>query len=70
MLDDSVKLLSRTGQEARHIGESHDGNLEGVAETNEAGCLHGGVDIKATSKNLGLISNHSHRLAFHFDEAS
>lgn len=50
---DSVIRLDRpdvrhgTREEARHVHEGDDGNVEGVAETHEASALHRGVDVQA-----------------------
>jgi len=43
-----VRCLKNTWQEARHVHKGDEGNIEGVAEANEASGLHGGVDVQTT----------------------
>lgn len=45
--DDAAVLLRRARQEARHVHEGDDGNVEGVAEAHEASTFHRGVDVQA-----------------------
>ena len=45
--DDAAALLVDAGQEARHVDEGHQRNVEGVAEADEARALVGGIDVEA-----------------------
>lgn len=47
MADDAAVLLGSSGQEAGDVLEGDDGDVEGVAEPDEASALDGGVDVKA-----------------------
>ena len=60
MQDDSVVLLTRTGQEAGDIHEGDDRNIEGVAEAHEAGTLTRSVAVENTCQLLGLVGNDTH----------
>ncbi len=57
MDDDAAVFLLRTGEEARHIDERHDRNVEGVAETDETGTLARGVDVKHTGQVFRLVGH-------------
>ena len=46
--DDTAVLLTSAGQEAGDVHQRHQRNVEGVAETHEAGTLAGGVDVEHT----------------------
>ena len=69
MLNDATELLGSSRQKSRHVCEGDDWNLEGIAEANEAGSLHTSVDVKASSKDLWLVGDYSHRLAFNLNKA-
>jgi hypothetical protein len=70
MLDDTSKLLCGAGQEAGHVGKGNNGDLESIAEANEASSFDTRVNVEAASENLGLVSHNTHGLSFHFNEAS
>ena len=59
MADDAAVLLVDSRQEARHIHQVHQGDVEDVAETDEAGPLVAGVDVKDSSQVHGLVGHHS-----------
>ncbi len=58
--DDAAVLLAGAGQEAGHIHQRHDGDVEGVAETDKTGTLAGSVDVQHTSQILGLVGHNTH----------
>ena len=69
MLDNTTILLSSARHESRNIHESYKRNLECVTETNESSSFHRGVDVKASSENLRLITDDSNNLSFDFCES-
>ena len=58
--DDSAVLLLGSGQEARNVHEGYERDVEGVAETYEAGSLPGGVDVQNAGQVLGLVGHDTH----------
>lgn len=70
MADDAAVLLRAPRQEAGHVDEGDDRNVEGVAEANEARRLGRGVDVEAARELLRLVGYHAHRRALHSAEAS
>ena len=63
MLDDAVVLLVRARQEAWNVDEGDEGDVEGIAEADEAGGFGGGIDVEAACEDLGLICHDSDALA-------
>ena len=45
------------GQEAGHVDEGDDGDVETVAEAHEAGGLDRGVDVEDPGQDLGLVGH-------------
>src|SRR6266849_2008958 len=70
VLDDAAELLGRAGQEAGHIDEGDQRNVEAVAEADEAGRLDGGVDVEAAGQEGGLVRHDAHRAAAEAREAA
>ena len=46
--DNSAVFLRRSRQEARHVDERNDRDVEGVAEADETGSLHRRINIQTT----------------------
>ena len=67
--DDAAVLLSGARQEARHVHQRHDRNVERVAEADEAGGLAAGVDVQHAGHELGLVGDDADRLAVEAGEA-
>ena len=57
MADDAAELLRRAGQEAGHVFEGQDRDVEGVAEAHEARALHRGIDVQAARQKRRLIGH-------------
>ena len=55
--DDAAVLLLHAGQEAGHVHEGQQRNVEGVAEADEARRLVGGVDIQHAGLHAGLVGD-------------
>ncbi len=55
MLDDPAVLLGRPREEARHVDEGQQRDVEGVAEADEARSLDRGVDVEAAGEDRGLV---------------
>ncbi len=53
-------LLLGSGQKPGNVHQGHQGDVEGVAEPDEARRLVGGVDVEATGQNPRLIGNQPH----------
>ena len=49
------------GQEARHVHEREDRDVEGVAEAHEAGGLLGGADVEHAGELRGLVAHDADR---------
>ena len=69
MEDYCVVLLSGSGEEARHINECYQWNVECVAEAYEACGLARSVAIEHTGKILRLVGNDTYRLAIEAGKA-
>jgi hypothetical protein len=67
--DDAAEFLAGSGQKARHIFEGEQGNIEGVAEADEAGSLDRGVDIETPGQKRRLVGDNADRAAVHAGEA-
>mmetsp|Transcript_16517 Transcript_16517/g.31397 ORF Transcript_16517/g.31397 Transcript_16517/m.31397 type:complete len:230 (-) Transcript_16517:1153-1842(-) len=67
--DNSSKLLFCSGQESGNIDKGDQGNIKGVTETNEAGCLGGGFNIETSCQSQGIVGNNTHRVSFHTSKA-
>lgn len=70
MLDDPVPLLGRTREEPGDIAEGNNGDLEGVAESNESGGFNRCVDVQTASKDLRLVRDNTNRLALNLNKSS
>ena len=46
VLDDSSVFLGGAGEEAGNVFEGDQGNVEAVAEADEAGSFNGGIDVQ------------------------
>ena len=65
----AAKLLLGAGKEAGHVHQSHDGDVESVAEAHETGTLAAGVDVQHTGQHLGLVGHDTYADAAHMGEA-
>jgi hypothetical protein len=70
VLNNSSELLGSSREEPRNIGESDNRDLECITEANEASGFNTGINVKATSQNLGLVGYNTNRLSFNFNEPS
>lgn len=70
MLNNTSKFLCSSWKEAGNITECNNWNLESIAESNEACCLHWCINVKTSSQYLGLVCNNTNRFTFDFDESS
>ncbi len=59
VFDDTTEFLGSTRQESGHITHGDDRDLEGIAEPDEPGSFDAGIDVQATSQDLGLVGNHA-----------
>ena len=66
--DDAAVLLVGPRKEAWHVDESDDGDVEGVAEADEAGGLNGGVDVEDAGEVRGLVADEAHGFSGHAGE--
>ena len=55
--DDAAAFLVLAGQEAGHVHQVHQWDVERVAEADEAGGLVGGVDVQAAGLHVGLVGD-------------
>jgi len=53
--DDPAKLLLRPREEARHVLENDQGDVEGVAEADEPRPFDRGVDVEHAGQMIGLV---------------
>ena len=60
MLDDAAIFLRGAGKKSRNVFKRHQRDVEAVAEADEAGALHGCVNIKRASQHGRLIGDDSH----------
>jgi hypothetical protein len=51
----------RAGQEAGHVHERDERDVEGVAEAHEARRLDARVDVEHAGQHLGLVADDAHR---------
>ena len=63
MLDQAAVFLRGARQEARHVDEGHDRNVEGVAEAHEARGLARGVDVEHAGEHHRLVGDEAHGAA-------
>jgi hypothetical protein len=61
--DDAAVLLRRAGQEARHVDEREQRDVERVAEPHEPRRLGRRVDVEAAGQVLRLVGDHADALA-------
>ena len=57
MADDPAPLLRGAGQEAGHVDERDEGDVERVAGAHEAGRLDGGVDVEHAGERVRLVAD-------------
>ena len=57
MADDAAVLLVGAGQEAGHVDERHQRDVERVARAHEARRLLGRVDVEAPGEHLRLVAD-------------
>jgi hypothetical protein len=67
--DDAAVFLLDARQEARHIDEGDDRDVEGVAEADEARGLVGGVDVEHAGLHRGLVGDDADAVAADAPEA-
>jgi uncharacterized protein RhaS with RHS repeats len=70
VLDDAAILLADTRQEARHVDQRQDRDVEGVAEAHEARRLLGGIDVEAAGQHHRLVGDDADGRAVEADEAA
>ena len=63
MQDDAAILLLRAGQEAGHIDQRNQRDVERVAEAHEARGFARGVVVEASGQHLRLVGHNAHRNA-------
>ena len=63
--DDCAVFLLRSAEEAGHVNQGHQRNVERIAETHEARRLAAGIDIQHAGKDSRLIGNHADTPAAH-----
>ncbi len=68
VLDDAAVFLRRSRHEAGHVDERQNGNVERVAETNEARRLDRRLDVQAAGQHQRLIGDDADRIPFHASE--
>jgi hypothetical protein len=56
VLDDAAVLLVGAGQEAGHVLEGDQRDVEGVAEAHEARALDRGVDVEHAGEDAGWLA--------------
>ncbi len=69
VLDDAAVLLRDARQEARHVLEGDQRDVERVAEADEARALHRGVDVEHAGEHGRLVGDDAHRVAAEVREA-
>ncbi len=57
MADDTRPFLIRAGHIAGNVGEGQQRDIKGIAETDEAGGLVGGVDIQNAGSELRVVGD-------------
>jgi len=63
VLDDPAMFLGYAREVARNIRQSNDGDVEGIAKADKAGCLDRGVDVEAAGQRYGLVGDKPDRLS-------
>ena len=63
--DDPAVFLVDAGHESGDIHQSHDGDVEAIAEPDEAGRLGRGVDVQDSGQILRLVAHQTHRASVH-----
>jgi len=69
VLDDAAVLLVRAREEARHVDEGDERDVEAVAEADEARGLHRGVDVEHAREDRRLVGDDAHGAAADAGEA-
>src|SRR5437870_7634618 len=69
MLDNSVMLLRDAGKETGHIFESHDGNIEAIAEAHKSCALDRTVDVQHAGEISRLVGDDTNRTPIKPSEA-
>ena len=59
MADDAAPLLRGAGQEAGHVGEGEERDVEGVAGAHEPRALARRLDVEHSCQVLGLVADHA-----------
>src|SRR6185437_739539 len=67
--DDAAVLLVGAGEEAGDVDERAEGDVEAVAEADEARGLDAGLDVEAPGEDLGLVRDDADRAACDAGEA-
>ncbi len=62
MADDATMLLIDARQEAGHILEDDEGNVEGITEAHETGRFFTGIDVQYPGQDHWLIGHNAHRV--------
>ena len=68
--DDAAVLLPGAGEEARHVDEGDQRDVEGVAGADEAPCFLGRFDVEDAGQNLGLVADDADGMAVETGEAA
>src|SRR5215470_17664990 len=61
LADDSAVFMLRPGKETGNVFKRDQGNVEAVAETDEARAFDRSIDIEHTRKERRLVGDDSHR---------
>jgi hypothetical protein len=69
VLDDAAVFLRGARQEAGHVDEGDDRDVEAVAEAHEARGLDRGLDVEAAGQHHRLVGDDADRPAVHAGEA-
>ena len=70
MEDDAALLLRGAGQEAGHVDERDDRDVEGVAEADEARGLDRGVDVEDAGERARVVGDDADGMAAEPGEAA
>ena len=70
MPDDPAPLLLRAGQEAGHVDEGDERDVERVAGPHEARRLHRGVDVEHAGQRVRLVADDADGMAAEAREAA
>jgi hypothetical protein len=63
VLDQAAIFLCGARQEARHVDEGHDRDVEGVAEADKARGLARGIRVEHAGQHHRLVGDEAHRAA-------